>query len=645
MPAGGIVYHSSTWTLSADCAQTERILLHSQMRRNADQKVVINGKGYTISAPNNAEFLNCSGSTDSSTERIVLEINNVTIDGGGTSSRGSLWVQNCEVTLNNVTFTNTYASAIMGGTGAGSGNRGDFTLNNVLFENLYGFYSYHGSRPSAINARLSTTWTLNNVVIRDVFGGSFAIGPAWASDEDKQTGSAPTFTFTGCYTAERIFARERHSSVNPGSRAKCTGMIGNGGQAVKTVPHPEPGDCGLPSGGMLQRNASYSLSGDCTLSSAIYIPAGLTVTIEGNGRSITPADRWTAIANAGNLSIRNAIIQNATHYPMLGYYTGSLVVENTVFRNNSRPVYLKDPTASFTNVLFENNSVASDWPRAHSLYVAVETELTLRKATFRNNSNGTSAIYLAWKSLDGVKPKVTLEDCASFENNSPATETYILNGNGTVVDNTSGATCPAYVYPTAVDLSPQPTPAPAETAQPMEELRVGGGETGVIFRSREATQTQLQVYDVDEATSQGSLALNVTQAQVDAMPGPGVVVTSADCRATVFLNADGTITVKVGPNSNGYFQHTVFDQALHGHIISTYSNFEPIACAALSGCQVTTQVALNLRQEPGGTIIGVVPANATLTAVAKKDGWYNVDYAGRRGWISGDYATPIGNCG
>ncbi len=67
--------------------------------------------------------------------------------------------------------------------------------------------------------------------------------------------------------------------------------------------------------------------------------------------------------------------------------------------------------------------------------------------------------------------------------------------------------------------------------------------------------------------------------------------------------------------------------------------------SAFSGCMVTTQARLNLRYEPNGVIIGVVPANATLTTFASQDGWYNVDCYGTRGWISAYHTTSIGNCG
>ena len=63
---------------------------------------------------------------------------------------------------------------------------------------------------------------------------------------------------------------------------------------------------------------------------------------------------------------------------------------------------------------------------------------------------------------------------------------------------------------------------------------------------------------------------------------------------------------------------------------------------SLTGCMVTTTHVLNLRAEPAGEIIGMVAHNATLTALARVDGWYQVDANGVTGWISADYVTTHG---
>ena len=676
LPAGGVVYHANTWTLSANCTQTDWILLHTQMNSGASNKIVINGNNKAIKSTNNKGFINCAGSPAGtpSDDKMSLTINNVTIDGGGSSSKGAIWSQNCKVTLNNVTLTNTYASAIMGGSGAGAGNRGEFILNDVLFEDLQGFYSYHGSRPSAINARLSSSWTLNNVVIRDVYGGAFAIGPAWASAADKLLGTAPSFTFTGCYTAERIFVRERHSSVSPVSLPKCTGTIGNQGSAVKTVPHPQPAACGLPSSGFLLQDATYSLSADCALTGTLYIPAGVTITIQGNGRAITPKAGSSVIDNGGNLTIRSAIIQNATTYPLRARYTGALTVEDSVFRNNARPLLIKDPTATFNNVLFENQSVASSWNNGHSLLVMVESDLTLQRSTFRNNQNGGSAIYLAWKSLDGVGPKVKLEGCATFSNNSPSLKHKIRQSggvdDGTFTDNTSGAACADYQYPAIVDIMPPPAtqesaeqylPTPDATAS-SKPSRLPIGETGVVFRGSAPVsggggageqEAVMNIYGVDEQTSQGYHQLTVAQSQVDAMPGPGVVATSADCEAQIWVDEYRNVTVKQGPNYEGKYLHKVFEGSLSGPVISQYTTFNDPIClpvtptpagAALRNCMARLNYALNLREVPEGRILRVLPVDVLLTALERRGKWVYVDYHGLRGWISIPHVSLEGDC-
>ena len=65
----------------------------------------------------------------------------------------------------------------------------------------------------------------------------------------------------------------------------------------------------------------------------------------------------------------------------------------------------------------------------------------------------------------------------------------------------------------------------------------------------------------------------------------------------------------------------------------------------LQGCMVTTTDMLNFRATPGGEIIDILPFNATLTALSRVPGWFQVDYHGTVGWISADYVNPQGECG
>ena len=67
--------------------------------------------------------------------------------------------------------------------------------------------------------------------------------------------------------------------------------------------------------------------------------------------------------------------------------------------------------------------------------------------------------------------------------------------------------------------------------------------------------------------------------------------------------------------------------------------------AGLANCMVTTTYVLNLRAEPNGNVIGMVAHNATLTALSRTQGWFEVDANGVTGWISADYVTTNGSCG
>ena len=72
---------------------------------------------------------------------------------------------------------------------------------------------------------------------------------------------------------------------------------------------------------------------------------------------------------------------------------------------------------------------------------------------------------------------------------------------------------------------------------------------------------------------------------------------------------------------------------------------QPPAQQALSNCMVTTTHVLNFRETPGGTVMGHLPYNVTLTAVERTPDWIKVDYWGRKGWISAGYITKQGDCG
>ena len=61
-------------------------------------------------------------------------------------------------------------------------------------------------------------------------------------------------------------------------------------------------------------------------------------------------------------------------------------------------------------------------------------------------------------------------------------------------------------------------------------------------------------------------------------------------------------------------------------------------------CQVTTRTGLNFRDKPGGERLAGILAGARLTAIAQTEGWFNVQYDGKTGWISADHAWASATC-
>ena len=70
----------------------------------------------------------------------------------------------------------------------------------------------------------------------------------------------------------------------------------------------------------------------------------------------------------------------------------------------------------------------------------------------------------------------------------------------------------------------------------------------------------------------------------------------------------------------------------------------PPQTTALANCMVRLDYALNFRESPGGEIMSTLAQGVTLTAFQRADGWVQVDYHGRRGWVSARYVTFVGSC-
>lgn len=66
----------------------------------------------------------------------------------------------------------------------------------------------------------------------------------------------------------------------------------------------------------------------------------------------------------------------------------------------------------------------------------------------------------------------------------------------------------------------------------------------------------------------------------------------------------------------------------------------------LTSCQLRTGDIVNLRQGPGleYAVEAEIPYLFVLSATARSDGWYQVEYAGESGWVSADYVFASAGC-
>ncbi len=641
LPTGGFVNTLVSYTLTANCTQTAAL----DFGANVNGTVLIDGKGYTI----DASALTGTAGVFTTTQGAQLDVKDLTIVGGGSASTSAAHLSD-SAQFTRVTFRNTDGTAI----GKASGSGFTFTLKDILIENGEGAYSFWGDGPSGLLSRNGSVFNVTNLVIRDMARGNSALAL------DHWEFQSPTaININGCFTHERIFPQLTYRTINDNSTGKCTGTIGNGDNAVKSVAAPVPAACGLPPAGHLNAQTSYefNLTGNCTQSGTLYIPKGISVKINGNWRTITAASGVIPFETAGSLTINRAQLSGITSRPIIGWLRSTLTVKDSIIRNNSFSILLADHNATFDNVHFENNNTASSSAYDGSVLRTLrEGKVTIRNAIIRNNSGAAGALYMGLAHPSGSDGAVTLEGCIEFSGNtdSDGDASNYSDASGWLTDNSTSSDCPAFQFG-AADGDPGTSARQAASRggdRAPDDCELPIGAYACIFRGPEVGPQTLQVYGISPKST-GFHLLTVTQAEVDALSGRAIVATSPQCRVMVTRERNGDIIISAGPNHEGKLLHTVLDGSLHGHVISIYSTYGDSLCPGaeshritdLRNCMVTTEHSLFLRESPAGTAIGGVPENATLTALARTADWFKVDDNGEHGWISAKHALPQGDCG
>ena len=570
-----------------------------------------------------------------------LSLSNVTLAGGGNSGQGPIHAAG-NISLSNVTIRDFARTAI---TTPISGST-TMALTNVLIEDAVGSYNSHLQSGTVFDVANYSTVTVNNVVLRRLFGGNaaFNIRP----NADPQS----SITLTGCLSAEAVYPQLSNGNVINNTSGDCVGAIGNGGSAARQIPAPRASACGLPLEGVLVQSATYNLASDCQMTGTIYIPKDLTVTINGNGHTIHSAGGARILQSAGTLTVNNVTFSGSgSSGPALLILQSTSIFRHVAFRGNEGPLLMASQTVEFDRVIFESNSTTStSGSAASALRHLLSGTATIRNSIVRNNSGGVAAIYAGVSSVHGETPSLTLADSVVFEGNTP--RDFANEANAITDARVIGAVLPADVGPFTPQLASRSLAATSKAEPRIPTCRALAPEILVTDLTGHTECQRVGAAGVGKAEI---VAAGIVDAvDIWSWVGNGTEACfSAHGAAMVFLDANHSPrTVKSIPafDRQGYSCARI---PRHGTVVlldalpaglsqqsPTYANAQ-----TLRDCQVRLLAPLNLRDGPQGAVQRVLPARARLTALERSMNWILVDYHGERGWVSADFVATTGDCG
>ncbi len=432
--------------------------------------------------------------------------------------------------------------------------------------------------------------------------------------------------------------------------------------AAPAAPRPEPMECTL-SNQILAANTNTAVGGcpagtshdiitlteDITLSEPLPHING-TITIEGNGHTISGDNQFRIFTVIGRkLTINNLTLTRGSAEgnggAILVRNNAELVVNNSTFAKNEVK-YLP----------LGDNSYTGGLGGAIGAHHSFNGRITIHNSVFRGNhaQTGGGAIYLNGGTMtisgstfsfnigQGFGGAVEISrgwaniENSTFQGNSSA------NGGGiSITDGTVNMTHLTMLYN-------------ASSYAEGDAIRLwGGGGSAQLRNSVVAGSISNWKPDCHGVNASGGNfsqdgacgSLTGDDPLLGEMTGaPGYfpplegspLVDAADSQFCLATDQAGKPRPIGGGCDIGAIE---FGEASEAQLVAS------AAVESSSVCQVTTTHALNFRDGPAGNRIGLVPANATLTASARESNWFNVDYGGVSGWISGDYVTTAGICG
>ena len=569
-----------------------------------------------------------------------LSMSQATLEGGGNSGQGPIHTAG-NLSLSDVTIRDFVRTAITSPTTGST----TIALENVLIEDAVGSYNSHLQSGTVFDIANFSTVTVNNMVLRRLFGGNAAFNIRPGADPQS------SITLTGCLTAEAVYPQLSNGNVINNTTGDCTGTIGNGAPAARQIPAPRASACGLPLEGVLVRSATYNLVADCHMTGTLYIPKDLTVTINGNGYTIHSAGGARILQSAGTLTVNNVTFSGSgSSGPALLILQSNTIFRHVAFRDNQGPLLMASQNVEFDRVIFESNSTTeTGGSRPSALRHLLSGTATIRNSIVRNNHGGVAAIYAGVESVHGEMPSLTLADSVVFEGNTP--QDFANEANAITDARVLGAVLPPDVGP----FPPQHPALATTSSKPKARIPTCRALAPKILVTDLTGHTECQRIGALGIGKAEVIAAGIVDAvDVWSWVGNGTEVCfSAHGSAMVFLDANHsprTVATLPFVERDGYrcarIPHhgtLVLLQSLPAGLSQSKKTL-PLS-RALTNCHVTLLAPLNLRALPQGAVQRLLPERVRLTALEKSDDWFRVDYHGERGWISADYVTTDGECG
>ena len=547
-------------------------------------------------------------------------------------------------------------------------------------------YGKNGA-PSALQIRATATATITNAVFRGNYGGGGAV------TVESDTNNTATLTTNGCLSFSGNIPynlQNRSATWTKNHSGACTGTIGNSASA--DISNPALLACGIPGRGNLNTSARYSLNSNCSLGASKandifwHIGEGANIEIVGNGYTISGG------SGANFATFRSAVtseldLENVAMDRVWLFSFGDLKAAYVSFTNVSTRAIWLDGEATLNNVLFKGNTTNRS-NQATALMASSYFgggKATLTNAIFRENV-GTHASNPAYpiNTLHGSytpSARITLEGCVSFIDNTPSDKNYLASAS--VTDNSTGACADDVQIGEITAVAPEEAPA---SGGGMGDCFQALGNIGCVSRQdqEENAPPTMTVWHFDEA-SKGYQVLTITQPQVDAMAGEGLLaqtddlqvaiylvgpdcvyrdeaglshLISAECvaeqltaaregRSSAPLGSQRFIAVAKGPNFEGKVHVVYFDGSVGGRISGTVDVYigrpgialiDGLASAALESAWRPAAVIPQLARADG-SLVHVVGVGDTVNAIALAYGvspaqiiaLNNLPYGGR--WI------------